>query len=61
MIRLAFKLASFFWILSPIAYLMGRGIGLWNFQHDIAIFAFLMVMCLGVSWLNCPEPEDHQC
>lgn len=57
MIHFAFTVASFFWILSPIAYLIGRSVGLWNFKHDIAIFGFLMVMCLIVSWLNCPEDK----
>lgn len=52
MIRLAFNLASFFWLLAPCAFLVGKYLGVWDFKQDIAVFAFLMVMMLVVAFLN---------
>jgi hypothetical protein len=55
MIRLAFKLVSFFWILSPVAYIVGRCLGVYNFKFDILVFAGLMVMCGIACFLNVEE------
>ena len=52
MIRLAFKIVSFSWIISPVAFIAGRLLGIYNFPYDIAIFAGLMVMSGLASFLN---------
>lgn len=48
MIKLCFNIASTFWVLAPIAFLIGRARGIWDFHKDIVIFAFLMAMCFVV-------------
>ena len=55
--KLAFKLISAFWLLSPALFLIGRGIGVWNTKMDIVIFLGLMAMSGLSAFLNY-EPED---
>lgn len=50
--KLAFKIASVFWLLAPCGFIVGRATGLWDFKHDIGVFSFLMLMMLLVAFLN---------
>lgn len=60
MIRLAFKLNSFFWMVSPACFLVGRALGVWDFKFDIGIFLGLMFM-MGVSaFLNYSPDEPNR-
>jgi len=55
MIKLAFKICSVFWLLSPIGFGVGWIMGVWNFKYDLFLFLFLMLM-MGVSaFLNFGE------
>lgn len=55
MIKLAFKIASIFWILAPEFFLIGRYFGVWNFHYDLFLFGFLMVMFIIVCYFNIEE------
>lgn len=57
MIKLAFKLVSFFWILAPVGFLVGRALGIWKFSNDAAIFCLLMAGCFVALFLNY-NPEE---
>ena len=52
MIKLAFKLASFFWLLAPEVFLVGRAIKWWDLKYDILVFMFLMLMFSITAYLN---------
>ena len=43
-----FSLLTWFWVLAPIGFLLGRAFGVWNFYKDILIFAVLMGLCFLV-------------
>lgn len=53
MIRIAFKVISFFWIISPALFVGMRGSGLVNYQGiDWLIFAVLALISTFVCFLN---------
>lgn len=58
MIKLAFKIVSFFWIVAPVLFLCGRAVKLWDFKGDIFIFLGLMFMS-GLSAFLSYTPEDE--
>lgn len=50
--RTAFKLISVFWILSPAMFLIGRWLGIWNFEKDVFCLTFLLIMMSISLYLN---------
>lgn len=52
MIRLCFKALSAFWIVSPILYSVGWGLGLWRTGYDWAIGLVLVAISTFVCFLN---------
>lgn len=57
MIKLAFKITSFFWIVSPCAFIVGRSLGYWNTKNDWLLFLGLMAGSAIFSFLNY-NPEE---
>lgn len=57
MIKFGFKLVSLFWMLSPVAFLVGRAMGHWNTKGDWLIFLFLMGMS-GLSLFLNYNPDE---
>lgn len=57
--RIAFKIVSIFWLISPIAFLIGRLLGVFNFiGKDWVIFLGLMAISALMAFLNY-KPEDE--
>lgn len=52
MIRLAFKITSFFWIISPFVFIALKLMGIYDFQYDVLVFVFLMLMHSIALFLN---------
>ena len=52
MIKFAFKLVSFFWIVSPIMFAVGWYHGIWDFQYDLFVFFGLSLMSTIALFLN---------
>lgn len=58
--KLAYKIISIFWLLSPVIFLIGRACGIWNTKGDWLLFLLLMVMSGLSAFLNY-EPNHSAC
>ena len=57
MIRLAFKILSTFWMLSPVLFSIGWYLGIWRTGWDWAIALGLVGVSTFVAFLNY-NPEE---
>jgi hypothetical protein len=58
MIRWTMKAVASAWIASPLIFLTLRGIGVYNFHHDIVIFGFLFAVASFVAFM-CYREESR--
>lgn len=59
MIKLAFKLYAFISILSPWAFLIAKGLGIYNFKHDILVFIGLFSVS-GITLFLTYNPLENE-
>lgn len=58
MVKLGFRIVGFFWMVSPVGFLIGRALGVWDFKYDIAVFGGLMLMS-GISLFLNYNPDEN--